>query len=120
MPVIRDGVPYLTDTEFETQFKPHMSPGNPDRPMEGEVISQYNLEDLEDLAYDVSPNRVWTMVQCYDTGNLYITPGRHVVNREHFVITEKPWNDKTLDVLWWDEDAFDQECLEHERINNAV
>lgn len=109
MPVIRDGVPYLTDDEFWAAFEP-VQDGD-------DGLKEFSQTDIDDC-YAVHPNHIWTMTQSHDTGNLYIQPGYHYVNREHYVLTKRPWNDQTLDVLWWDEEAWDKECLEHERLNN--
>ena len=96
MPVIRDGVPYLTDQEFVHQFAPWESEDPRDA-----TIMQIKWDELEELKYHVSERQIWTAVEA-DNENWYILPGVHTVNRQHFVITNKPWNDSTLDVLWID------------------
>jgi hypothetical protein len=110
MPVFRDGVPYLTDTEFEDQFDPWMS----DDPRDG-TIQQIEWDELEELKYYVTDKQIWTAVET-DNENLYLLPGIHHVNRQFFVITNKSWNLETLDVLWIDYAEFydDVDCCVEE------
>ncbi len=51
-------------------------------------------------------NRVWSIVESGDEedGNWYALPGFHVVNHLGYVMTRKPWSDKTLDAIYFLDD----------------
>lgn len=100
MPVIKDGVPYLTADEFEDQFEPWES----DDPRDG-TLKHIEWAELEELRYYITEKQIWSVIEA-DNENWYILPGVHAVNRMHFVITNKPWNDETLEVLWVDYEEF--------------
>lgn len=56
-----------------------------------------------------NPNNVWTEVDG-DEGT-YIISGLHWVNRIHYYITEKPWDDDMIEVPTWMERQCD--CQEN-------
>lgn len=48
-------------------------------------------------------NHVWTIVESGDPKdeNWYAMPGYHFVNRLGYVLTRKPWKDKTIDAVYF-------------------
>ena len=60
---------------------------------EGMLWETYG-EDVEYI-WEQDVNHVWTIVDC--DGKLYISPGRHLVNRMNYVLTKNKWDDKTRD-----------------------
>ena len=54
-----------------------------------------DLDHVFELARDRNNKNVWTIIECDDDENgnsvVSIVAGYHLVNREGFLITEKPW-----------------------------
>lgn len=82
-------------------------------PIVHENEGDYLLQTLEDAmafansrGFDVF--HVWTIVDagCDEDGNLYASPGAHLVNRLGYIVTEKPWETGLEDAIWF-EDDFD-------------
>jgi len=44
-------------------------------------------------------NHIWTLVDG-DDGKLYVSPGYHLCNRVHYLITEVPWVSKDIEALY--------------------
>lgn len=63
----------------------------------------YDYHEVKDLPL----NTVWTVVSGDDNSS-YAVPGFHVVNKEGYVVTTKPWSDEGLTAYWFFDD------LEHE------
>lgn len=59
----------------------------------------YSHHDVKDLPL----NTVWTVVSG-DDDSLYAVPGFHVVNKEGYVVTTKPWDDEGLAAYWFFDD----------------
>lgn len=55
-----------------------------------EQFSIYSATDLVEIEKADKENRLWTVLDC--DGKLYISAGRHFVNRMHYVITEEPYD----------------------------
>jgi len=47
---------------------------------------------------DQKKNHVWTVVEAEDS--MYVMAGFHRVNMIGYVVTEKPWRDRNLQVEW--------------------
>jgi hypothetical protein len=69
------------------------------RENEGMVFETYG-EDL-DFVKTQDQKRVWTVVDG-DGENPVITAGYHYVNRIHYIITIKPWEDEFLELPYID------------------
>lgn len=69
------------------------------RENEGMVFETYG-EDL-DFVKTQDQKRIWTVVDG-DGENPVITAGFHYVNRIHYVITIKPWEDEFLELPYID------------------
>jgi len=76
----------IDDDDFERQF------GQVDAPS-GESYWEWNE------VKDIPPHRVWTAVEGDDDG-IYLLPGVHRVNRIGFVVSEKEWRSKSIEVRW--------------------
>lgn len=96
MPVIKNECSYLTEDEFNQTYEPYMHE-------KSGTLKRYKEAEIKDIA--PSPH-LWTMVHSYETGNMYILPGFHIVNREFYVVTRHPWTDPEIEVLWWDNEEF--------------
>ncbi len=46
-------------------------------------------------------HHVWTVVDSADNCNWYAMPGYHFVNRAGYIMTCKPWEDPTLDAIYY-------------------
>jgi hypothetical protein len=70
--------------------------------MEGDDVSGWTLKcyqyfekkDMEELSL-VPINNIWTLIEG-DDGHRYIANGMHLVNREAYIVTEKPWSEDQL------------------------
>ena len=70
------------------------------------------ITDPQDLLFEFAAvkdhpiKHVWTVVESGDDadGNWYAIPGVHYVNRLGYVLTEKPWEDDTLDAVYFLDD----------------
>ncbi len=59
-------------------------------------------------------NTVWTVVEG-ENEDWIALPGFHVVNKMGYVVTDKSWDDDTIDAMWFeaferDEDEVDQDA----------
>ena len=66
---------------FINKYEPHMFDGE---------IKQYDTKDDWTIVNNTNLNYVWTVVDG-NNDKLYLTPGRHLVNRLFYVICNKPW-----------------------------
>ncbi len=78
---------------FIDKYKPHMETNGFD---EEEGIKLYACRggEWEGLAGDEC-QFLWTLLDC--DGKLIIAPGFHYVNREEYIITTVPWDEKSRD-----------------------
>lgn len=51
-------------------------------------------EDLEKIR-KTNLGKIWTLLDC--DGELYLSPGFHIVNRLNYFICENDWDEKTRD-----------------------
>ncbi|OGU24359.1 MAG: hypothetical protein A2580_09195 [Hydrogenophilales bacterium RIFOXYD1_FULL_62_11] len=66
-------------------------------------------------------NTVWTVVEC-DDNNWYALPGFKIVNKLGYVVTDKAWEDDTVQAIWFlddleDEDEDEDEDGEHNPVD---
>ena len=61
---------------------------------EGSMAFETYDEDFDFVATQ-NPKHVWTLVDG-DSGDPVIVAGLHFVNRIHYIITIKPWEDENL------------------------
>jgi hypothetical protein len=62
-----------------------------ENPRTGDDQFEYmELKDQSAIDKADTENRLWTVLDC--NGKLYISAGRHFVNRMHYVITEEPYD----------------------------
>ena len=61
---------------------------------EGSMAFETYDEDF-DFVKTQNPNHVWTLVDG-DSGDPVVIAGLHFVNRVHYIITIKPWEDENL------------------------
>lgn len=66
---------------FIDKYDPHM---------EDNDIKQYDTHDDWTTVNNADFHYVWTVVDG-DNGKLYLTPGKHLVNRLFYVICNTPW-----------------------------
>lgn len=87
----------LTEQQFDERFAPQTAPS-------GDL---YEYQQVQHLPAE----RVWTIVEG-DDGNLYASPGFHVVNRLGYVTSDTPWT-ADIDAAVWcifeDNDDNDEE-----------
>lgn len=102
--------PVLTWQEFLDQYGGYVNP--PDDGNNGDLM--FETDQLEELKRKYSLLRIWTMVECenddYDpdeaesetnsSSNWWLSPGVHLVNRIGYMVSMKPWDDDTPDVLY--------------------
>lgn len=55
-------------------------------------------KDLQ-LVRSLDEAYLWTVIDCFDNPNQWITPGFHYVNRSCYLVTEKPHNGLDVDFL---------------------
>jgi hypothetical protein len=80
----------MSDDAWIEQYKPWLN-------AQDATLVEMDSTD-EDWASLVAANRIWTLVDA--DGNLYITPGVHIVNRICHCATDEPWTGTTPDVAW--------------------
>ncbi|MFG6080498.1 hypothetical protein ACEUZ9_001102 [Paracoccus litorisediminis] len=79
---------------FETwidTFKPIRNPLAPEGNHDGfafEIIDEHMT-----ILRQTSKDRVWTLVSGDDGESLFLIEGLHLVNREGYMITERPWTE---------------------------
>lgn len=105
----------ITEDEFDEQFKPVQNHIDSNASWNGTLFETFGpeLEYCFELAK--KENRVWTIIECddlesdadeinelddneeeiYELSCLYIISGFHYVNRQGFIITEKPYDQET-------------------------
>lgn len=81
----------ITRDTFDDTFQPLDAPS-------GEPLWSWAEVQDQELAH------VWTIVTGDDNESAYAMPGFHIVNREGYVVTARPWTDETLDAVWWERD----------------
>jgi hypothetical protein len=79
----------LSDDNWDSQFDPEY---NEDGTLREIRLGDERWDEL------MAANRIWTMLDC--DGNMFISPGAHIVNHMSFHVTRLPWTDTTPDVLW--------------------
>ena len=63
------------------------------------------MEDATRVSYQkiqqrkVDTNLVWSVTEG-DNGELYVSPGYHVVNMMGYILSAKPWSDHDMADLW--------------------
>lgn len=62
------------------------------------IFYQIHGKDLEYIMSQPS-NYIWTLLEG-DTGKLYICPGYHLVNRQGYLLTERPWEEGQRDYFY--------------------
>lgn len=92
----------IGEDEFVETYKPI------DASSQGDQIVQ-TPEEAQALvkAKGLSDSNVWTIVDA--DGNLYASPGYHVVNRIGYVVTEKPWETGNEEAVWCEFEDDDEE-----------
>lgn len=88
------GMPYVSYEEWAKHYKPMKNHIDTNAPYDGFMFETYGAE-IEYVLLQVNSSairraRVWTVVECGNTtGDLYIVPGYHLVNRIGYFVTEK-------------------------------
>ena len=54
-----------------------------------------------DTVQEFPLNYVWTVVDSRNNCDWYAMPGYHIVNRTGYIVTRKPWDDPTLDAIYY-------------------
>ena len=65
--------------------------------------------DYDQIPKDTPLNRVWSITEDGETGNEWLSPGYCIVNNMGYIITEVPWEDEDISVLWLDREDFDND-----------
>jgi len=79
----------LTEDEFVSRYEPREQP-------DGSMIIEFHA------TRKYPHNYVWSIVEGDATENLYAVPGIRIVNCVGFVICEKPWDDDTIEAVWFE------------------
>lgn len=76
----------ISEADFDTVWGARAAPS-------GDLLEHADVKDLP-------LNTVWTVVEC-DTGDWIALPGFHVVNKVGYVVTDKPWDDDSIEAMWF-------------------
>lgn len=81
----------MTDTEWETQFKPIKNHLDPYSSWEGSLFETYGkeLDFVKEKCKD-NPQCIWTLMDSEEDDDCVIVEGLHFVNRIGYFITENP------------------------------
>lgn len=91
---------FISESAFEAQYHPQQNhlAQRADGPFNGWQYETYDAELDHVLAVNAAaPGCVWTIVD--NDGELQITSGYHLVNRQGYILTEVPFDGDVLDVL---------------------
>jgi hypothetical protein len=81
----------MTDTEWETQFKPIKNHLDPNSSWDGIMFETYGKElDFVREKCKENPNCIWTLMDSEEDDSCVIVEGFHFVNRIGYFITENP------------------------------
>ena len=78
---------------FVKKYQPIPNPLDENAGIDGYLIETYG-EELDTVRSTIV-KYVWTMVDG-DDGDLYLSPGYHLVNRLGYIITRIPWKEENL------------------------
>lgn len=85
----------MTHEEWEEEYVPVKNHLDDNASFDGCMFETYD-EEFVHVLRNADDKKVWTYVEG-DEG-LYLIPGLHFVNRLGYLITEKPYTDKTIEV----------------------
>lgn len=79
----------ISEETFYKKYKPQVNHIDDNASYDGRMYETFGKE-LEYAHSMVKENRVWTIIEG-DEDSLYIVAGFHLVNRQGFMVTEKPY-----------------------------
>lgn len=94
----------LIDDDFYARYHPVQNHLDLNASWDGclfETFGQELMYAWEAGKDEKSCRKIWTLIEG-DSGNLWMVPGFHYVNRLGFFITEEEWQEDAEEYLMWD------------------
>lgn len=90
----------IGESAFEATYKPLELAGEGDQ-----MVQTYRV--AQDAAHlrSLTEQHIWAIIEDSETGNLYASPGYHLVNVVGFIVTEHPWESSNLEAVWFVESS---------------
>ena len=83
--------------KFVKKYKPFKNEINPNESYNGFLFETYGTDLTFITSSEFHVRQIWTLISA-ENEEEYIIPGYHIINREGYFLTEKPWEDGSIEI----------------------